>query len=160
MKLFDFGLAKELDPRQKNDDGLYNMSGGTGSRRKSKSVVVTISFGADNIVFSGFMAPEVSLSEPYTLSADIYSFAILFWEMLTYEKAFGRMPSDDHRVRVVKKGERPKLDRQWSETLVRLLDACWAPNQANRPKAKEVYKTLKEEILDTYEKEFSGVVPD
>lgn len=51
VKLFDFGLAKELDPMQKTDNGLYTMSGGTGSRR--------------------FMAPEVALSEPYNLSADV-----------------------------------------------------------------------------------------
>ncbi|GKY97919.1 hypothetical protein MPSEU_000749900 [Mayamaea pseudoterrestris] len=33
VKLFDFGLAKELDPKQKNGNNLYLMSGGTGSRR-------------------------------------------------------------------------------------------------------------------------------
>jgi serine/threonine protein kinase len=33
VKLFDFGLAKELDPLQKTADGTYEMSGGTGSRR-------------------------------------------------------------------------------------------------------------------------------
>ena len=57
VKLFDFGLAKELDPLQKTADGMYEMSGGTGSRR--------------------FMAPEVALGHPYNLSADIYSFSIL-----------------------------------------------------------------------------------
>jgi serine/threonine protein kinase len=31
VKVFDFGLAKELDPKQKTDDGLYKMSGGTGT---------------------------------------------------------------------------------------------------------------------------------
>ena len=29
VKLFDFGLAKELDPLQKTADGMYEMSGGT-----------------------------------------------------------------------------------------------------------------------------------
>lgn len=38
VKLFDFGLAKELDPYQKLDNGLYKMSGGTGSRRFSKFI--------------------------------------------------------------------------------------------------------------------------
>ena len=36
MQIFDFGLAKELDPYQRLDNGLYKMSGGTGSRRFSK----------------------------------------------------------------------------------------------------------------------------
>ena len=30
VKVFDFGLAKELDPKQQRDSGLYQMSGGTG----------------------------------------------------------------------------------------------------------------------------------
>lgn len=30
VKVFDFGLAKELDPNQEQADGLYEMSGGTG----------------------------------------------------------------------------------------------------------------------------------
>ena len=47
------------------------MSGGTGSRR--------------------FMAPEVALGEPYNLSADIYSFAILLWELVALDKAFGKL---------------------------------------------------------------------
>jgi Protein kinase domain len=32
IKIFDFGLAKELDPKQRTESGLYNMSGGTGMR--------------------------------------------------------------------------------------------------------------------------------
>jgi len=43
VKLFDFGLAKELDPYQKLDNGLYKMSGGTGSRRFSKCMYLQIS---------------------------------------------------------------------------------------------------------------------
>jgi serine/threonine protein kinase len=31
VKIFDFGLAKELDPEQRAGDGLYEMSGGTGT---------------------------------------------------------------------------------------------------------------------------------
>lgn len=30
VKIFDFGLAKELDPKQRDKSGLYHMSGGTG----------------------------------------------------------------------------------------------------------------------------------
>jgi len=128
VKLFDFGLAKELDPLQKIDSGLYNMSGGTGSRR--------------------FMAPEVALSEPYHLSADMYSFSILLWELLTLEKAFGRMSVEDHKDRVVKGSERPELDPGWSETLCNLLTGCWKRNPFQRPSAREAYKILRQEIQD------------
>ena len=51
VKLFDFGLAKELDPYQKLDNGLYKMSGGTGSRRFSK---ISTFLKRNLLVVSGF----------------------------------------------------------------------------------------------------------
>lgn len=126
VKLFDFGLAKELDPLQQEDSGLYNMSGGTGSRR--------------------FMAPEVALSEPYHLSADIYSFSILFWEILSLDKAFGRLSVEEHKERVVKGMERPELDPTWSDSVRGLLEGCWKRSPFQRPTARDVFKALKMEI--------------
>lgn len=39
-KLFDFGLARELRPNLKNTDGLYALTGLTGSRRYMAPEVV------------------------------------------------------------------------------------------------------------------------
>ena len=164
------GLAKELDPLQKVESGLYNMSGGTGSRR--------------------FMAPEVSLSEPYGLSADLYSFGILLWELLTLEKAFARMPVDEHRERVIRNNERPEKDPSWSASLQEIfgkcdgddlvcqpvlhpslhlsgiltqvcrhvyltfLDGCWNRNPLQRPPARDVYKALRQEVQSIVADEF------
>jgi serine/threonine protein kinase len=33
VKIFDFGLAKELDPNRMLEDGTYNLTGDTGSLR-------------------------------------------------------------------------------------------------------------------------------
>jgi serine/threonine protein kinase len=140
VKLFDFGLAKELDPRQKMDSGMYQMSGGTGSRR--------------------FMAPEVALSEPYNLSADIYSFSILFWEILTMSKAFGRMSADEHRERVIRKGERLELDKSWSPRLCNLLEGCWHSSGSKRPTAREIHTVIHQEINAIYEKDFQSLGKD
>lgn len=134
VKLFDFGLAKELDPKQKTDSGLYNMSGGTGSRR--------------------FMSPECAKSEPYSLSADLYSFAILLWELLSLRKAFCYMPVDEHRTRVIMEHERPEIDPAWSNGIVEILEGCWHRNPFSRPAAREVYKALRGEIQSMYEKSF------
>ena len=134
VKLFDFGLAKELDPKQKTSNGLYQMSGGTGSRR--------------------FMAPEVALSEPYHLSADIYSYSILLWELLTLDKAFGWLSPDEHRERCVKQGERLELRPSWSGTLKALLESCWSRDASSPPTAREVYKLVQQEIDRIYEDDF------
>lgn len=134
VKLFDFGLAKELDPKQKTTNGLYQMSGGTGSRR--------------------FMAPEVALSEPYNESCDVYSFSILLWELLTLDKAFGWLSPDEHRERCVKNGERLELRASWSATLKALLEGCWSRDISSRPSAREVYKLIQQEIDRIYEDDF------
>ncbi|KAL7578287.1 hypothetical protein ACA910_012700 [Epithemia clementina (nom. ined.)] len=140
VKLFDFGLAKELDPKQKTSNGLYQMSGGTGSRR--------------------FMAPEVALSEPYHLSADIYSYSILLWELLTLEKAFGWLSPDEHKERCVKQGERLELRPSWSTTLKALLESCWSRDASSRPTAREVYKLVQQEIDRIYEDDFMSAAGD
>jgi len=132
LKLFDFGLAKELDSRQKNTTGLYEMSGATGSKR--------------------YMAPEVSKSEPYYLTADIYSYGILLWEVLSFEKAYWDLSLDEHKSLAIEGNERPKLSRHWSVLISDLLQACWNPDAVQRPAAKQVHKSLVQEI-DTYCKE-------
>jgi serine/threonine protein kinase len=134
VKLFDFGLAKELDPLQRTPDGMYEMSGGTGSRR--------------------FMAPEVALGEPYNLAADIYSFAILFWELVALEKAFGKLSQEDHKEKVIQNNERPPLRREWKPDIQFILQNCWKRNPRERTNAKDLYKQLKEQVNVYYEDGF------
>jgi serine/threonine protein kinase len=135
VKLFDFGLAKELDPLQKTADGtMYEMSGGTGSRR--------------------FMAPEVALGEPYNLSADIYSFAILFWELVALEKAFGKLSQEEHRKNVIEKNDRPPLKKEWKPAVQYILQSCWKRNPKDRVNSNELYKMLKEQVDLYYEDGF------
>jgi len=136
VKLFDFGLAKELDPLQKTADDCYEMSGGTGSRR--------------------FMAPEVALGEPYNLSADIYSFSILFWELVALEKAFGKLTQEEHREMVIKKNDRPPLKRDWKPAIQYILTNCWTRNPRQRLNAKDLYNALKEQIDSYYEDGFES----
>jgi serine/threonine protein kinase len=157
VKIFDFGLAKELDPKQqvKEQTELYHMSGGTGSRR--------------------YMAPEVSLSEPYGLSADMYSFSILLWELLTLEKAFGRLSVDEHRERVIVGTERPSLRNQsyftaipddsdnssgnnnnngWDKDLILVLEGCWRRDPLSRPSSKDIHMELKSIIQSFVQRDF------
>eukprot|EP00543_Licmophora_paradoxa_P018116 CAMPEP_0202477130 /NCGR_PEP_ID=MMETSP1360-20130828/93784_1 /ASSEMBLY_ACC=CAM_ASM_000848 /TAXON_ID=515479 /ORGANISM="Licmophora paradoxa, Strain CCMP2313" /LENGTH=320 /DNA_ID=CAMNT_0049104365 /DNA_START=36 /DNA_END=995 /DNA_ORIENTATION=+ len=59
VKIFDFGLAKEISPDSQSKDGTYNLTGDTGSPR--------------------YMAPEVALDKSYNETVDVYSFGILLW---------------------------------------------------------------------------------
>lgn len=98
------------------------------------------------------MAPEVAKSEPYHLTADIYSYGILLWEVLSFEKAYWDLSLDEHKSLAIEGDERPKLSRHWSVLISDLLQACWIPDASQRPAAKQVHKSLSQE-LDNYCKE-------
>jgi len=128
VKIFDFGLAKEMHSSAKDDSGTYNMTGDTGSPR--------------------YMAPEVYLEKPYNETVDVYSFSILLWQILTMETPFKgfTMSMFKKRIFVLKGGIRPTCDEKgWSKELVGLLRTSWGP-LANRPSMEQVANILREEI--------------
>jgi len=100
------------------------------------------------------MAPEVALNEPYGLSADLYSFSILLWEILTLQKAFGQMSVEEHREHVVMGSERPELLSSWSSNLQKILQNCWTPDPLDRPTAGQVYTALRKEIQELVARDF------
>ena len=139
-KLFDLGLAKELLRRDlvSPPDG-YEASGMTGSRR--------------------YMAPEVVLCKEYGLSADVYSYAILFWEVMALEMPFSGYDTDQHFTRVVLKGERPKRIPFLAPAVTHLLKECWADDRTARPHFKRICETLKAELCK-YEDASTGDLVD
>jgi serine/threonine protein kinase len=128
LKIYDFGLAKELKESLKDEDGNYKMTGGAGSIR--------------------YMAPEVVLCQPYNASVDVYSFGILLCEVASLKKAFQGCDANDHMQQVVKGGQRPKLEYWFPEGLQTLLDTCWAPDASARPSFADVVVSL-QEVIDS-----------
>lgn len=126
VKIFDFGLAKEMRMEDLVCDDLYDMSGNTGSLR--------------------YMAPEVARRMPYNETVDIYSFAILFWQICSLEVPFASFDVNKHSEFVVHGNERPKLDRSWSPELCELMTQSWSVNIAERPDFEFVSGVLKREF--------------
>lgn len=132
LKIFDFGLAKELKPGQEKDDGRYELTGNTGSRR--------------------YMANEVAKGLPYNLSVDSYSFGILLWELCSAEKPFYGYSSGKHMQQVVVGGERPNMDAQhtahWPMNLQWLMRRCWSPFPNVRPSFTVIKQVLADILVD------------
>jgi len=128
VKIFDLGLAKELNP---NDmvDGNYKLTGNTGSLR--------------------YMAPEIAKAEPYNFSADIYSFGIIFWQICSLSTPYSGYSCKMHADLVVKKGYRPKPNEAgWPIGWVQLCRNCWTGRASERPTFEEVCEILGEEIAE------------
>ena len=89
------------------------------------------------------MAPEVVLCQPYNLSADVYSYGILLWQILSLTTPFQGFTLVTHQKRVVLGGERPDLDPNLPVQIRTLIDECWSSTIMDRPKFGEVCAVLK-----------------
>jgi len=126
VKIFDFGFAKEIYPEDKLPDGTYILTGMTGSIR--------------------YMAPEVHRSAPYNSSADVYSFAILLWEMLALRTPFEHYTKEMHKDIVINKGFRPHIERNWPDRLASILTQSWSKDIQDRLTFKAINAAIREEI--------------
>jgi serine/threonine protein kinase len=97
----------------------------------------------------GYIPPEVALEEPYNETCDVYSFAVVLWEMLALKPAFGSYKNDQDFIRHVFYApfKRPLLKTNWPTTLQVLLHSSWHPTPARRPSMKHVEDCLKKEQL-------------
>lgn len=139
VKLFDFGLAKELDESLISEgcSEMYELSGNTGSLR--------------------YMAPEVARSDPYNLSADVYGFGLLLWQICSLYLPYDGMNRQDHSELVVYGNERPEIDPSWSTPLRILIKRAWEPEPLVRPTMDAVYKILRREICALRDGNDSGL---
>lgn len=116
---------------------------GTVSEQKT---VMTASCGT-----YAWMAPEVMRSSNYNEKCDVYSFAIILWEMITRRKPFQDIELPQILFRVGQNGARPQLISKCPEPLMRLITRCWGEIPDERPSMMEVFQ-----ILDAFKKIFKN----
>ncbi|XP_058081800.1 serine/threonine/tyrosine-protein kinase HT1-like [Magnolia sinica] len=122
LKLADFGLARE-------ETVTEMMTAETGTYR--------------------WMAPELYSTvtlrrgdkKHYDHKVDIYSFAIVLWELLTNRMPFEGMSNLQAAYAAAFKNVRPSLD-DIPKDLVALLESCWAEDPASRPEFKQISDML------------------
>ena len=86
-----------------------------------------------------YMAPEVAKGLPYNASCDVYSFSILFWQILTVREPFEQYTMKSLREKVYEEPhKRPPIEESIEITFKPLLKASWSKNLHRRPSMKEV----------------------
>ncbi|CAB4319623.1 unnamed protein product [Prunus armeniaca] len=106
VKVADFGVA-----RFQNQEGV--MTAETGTYR--------------------WMAPEVINHQPYDQKADVFSFAIVLWELVTAKVPY------DTRLRCKLPWE---LDSTGHPKLLELMQKCWDADPSNRPSFSDIIAEL------------------
>ena len=67
------------------------------------------------------------------LSSDVYSFAILMWEMLTLKAAYESYTREKHYKEIVVEGKRPKVPKSCPFVIKDLLERSWHKQPSERP---------------------------
>lgn len=97
------------------------------------------------------MAPEVVLNKPYDKSADVFSYAILLWELLTLEWAFNGLSTKDFFIQVAKHGQRPPLPNNGPPMTRSILAESWHEDPSRRPTMKRIGAVIRGELEDIAE---------
>ncbi|KAG9285196.1 hypothetical protein G9A89_004411 [Geosiphon pyriformis] len=92
-----------------------------------------------------YIPPEVLRGEKFTTAGDIYSFAMLLWELSTGKPPFYDCNHDHILIMAILNGQRPKITSPLiPPCIVKIIVKCWDPNPENRPTADEVWHKLME----------------
>lgn len=65
--------------------------------------------------------------------ADVYSFGLILWEMLSLRRPFEGLNRKEFVQTVIKGGRRPPLQQEWSGALRELMRRCWDEDMDVRP---------------------------
>ncbi|KAF8754448.1 hypothetical protein HU200_011461 [Digitaria exilis] len=107
------------------------------ARVKDQSGVMTAETGTYR-----WMAPEVIEHKPYDHKADVFSFAIVLWELLTGKIPYEYLTPLQAAIGVVQKGIRPTIPKDTHPKLVELLQKCWHRDPPERPEFSEILEIL------------------
>mmetsp|Transcript_27391 Transcript_27391/g.66505 ORF Transcript_27391/g.66505 Transcript_27391/m.66505 type:complete len:382 (+) Transcript_27391:231-1376(+) len=134
LKIFDFDLARVLPKTSEDDkDATFQLTAKVGSPR--------------------YMAPEVVGGEFYNLKADVYSFGLLTYQILTGKTPFKGLQYDWSK-------SNSKIPKAWNKGDTRLvLERCQSANHKDRPSMAICVKELELVILTT-EKDDEATLED
>ncbi|KAL6963654.1 Serine/threonine-protein kinase sty46 [Sarracenia purpurea var. burkii] len=109
------------------------------ARVKAQSGVMTAETGTYR-----WMAPEVIEHKPYDHKADVFSFGIVLWELLTSKLPYEYLTPLQAAVGVVQKGLRPTIPKNTLPRLAELLERCWQQEPTLRPDFSEIIGILQQ----------------
>jgi tRNA A-37 threonylcarbamoyl transferase component Bud32 len=120
LKVGDFGLSKLLKVKHAHD--IYRLTGETGSYR--------------------YMAPEVFEHRSYDAKVDVFSFAMILYQMFEGVAPFANYEPND-AAKLVAKRDRPIFRaRTYPAEMKELIEECWDHDGKKRPTFMDILNRL------------------
>jgi mitogen-activated protein kinase kinase kinase 7 len=90
------------------------------------------------------MAPEVFMGQKYNEKCDVFSWAIVLWEVLARKLPYYDIdvPPCALAFHVSMYGKRPKLFKNCPKVIEELMIKCWSEDPNERPPMKAVEQTV------------------
>jgi serine/threonine protein kinase len=122
VQLFDFGLCRELPEASPHSNKLFHMSR-CGTRR--------------------YMSPEVAMGQGYNVKTDVYSLAVVLYEIMSLETPYETIYNREmHQYLVCEGQQRPEIHAEWPQDLQDLLGSGWTHEPSKRPTMHAVFLKL------------------
>lgn len=91
-----------------------------------------------------WMAPEVLANQAYNEKADIYSYGIILWELLTRQCPYDDMSAIQCALAVLNRNHRPEIPRWCPPAMQVLIRSCVKKNPDERPNFTDILLALDE----------------
>ncbi|RHZ55109.1 hypothetical protein Glove_420g28 [Diversispora epigaea] len=127
IKISDFGLSKLITENINN------------SKKNTISGVLP------------YIAPEVLIGEEYTKAADIYSFALVAYELITGIPPYHDVSHDKDLAFNICNGLRPKIPFSTPKLITRMIMRCWDARITHRPTFEDLKKDLNKYYWEYHE---------
>ena len=121
-KIGDFGLSKQISSKSSNEDGNQKGSGFKGTY--------------------AYSSPEVLIRNEYSQKSDVYSFALIVYEIMTCEELYKDF-NPFKLMTAVPAGYRPEFKVPVPASYKKLIKKCWLQDEAKRPTFDEIVNLLK-----------------
>ncbi|RHZ88737.1 hypothetical protein Glove_21g104 [Diversispora epigaea] len=103
-----------------------------------------------------YIAPEVLCGEEYTKAADVYSFGMIAYELITGFAPYYDMPHDRNLALQICDGLRPKIPFHIPKLITRIIMRCWDARVAHQPTFEELGEKLDKSYKDYKENDFKN----
>ena len=89
-----------------------------------------------------YLEEKSNIVENPRVGADIYSFGMIVWELITENKPFKLLSKDELVNKVVIEKIRPKIPDNIPTEISQIIRACWQHEEEKRPSFGKIVKIL------------------